>query len=140
MLLLGSGEAHASTPRGVLVIAFLFSIMDSSSGMMWTGDEVRTWLLGVMTGMVGLALRVLWTLRDDVRDMKQAVPKIEKGLELHEKEIRWLTSKRIAQEAIEEAERQNYQGHDRRRELRRDRDIVNEALRTDEHPIEEQDP
>jgi len=122
------------------VIAFFIALMDSSGGFLWTSDEVRTWMLGVMTGMVGLALRVLWTLRDDVRDMKKAVPKIEHGLALHEKEIRWLTSKRIAQEAIEEAERQNYQGKDRRHELRRDRDIVNEALRTDEHPIQERDP
>jgi hypothetical protein len=109
------------------VIAVLFAFIDSSNAFVWTGDEVRTWLIGVMTGMVGLALRVLWTLRDDVREVKKDVPEIKRGLELHEKEIRWLTGRRIAQEAVEEAERQNYQGPDKRHALRRDRDIINEA-------------
>jgi hypothetical protein len=95
--------------------------------------------LDLMTTMVGIALRLIWTLRDDVRDMKRDVPEIKHLVELHEKEIRWLTGKRIAQEAIEQAERDQYQGPNRRHSLRRDRDIVNEALtRTDEHPFPEE--
>ena len=122
----------------MLTLVLWLQDMDPMSGLHWTSDEVRTWLLGIITACGGLGLRVLWTLRDDVRDMKREVPEIKALLEMHEKEIRWLTGKRIAQEAIEEAERQNYQGPDKRRSLRRDRDIVNEALMRDEPPYPEE--
>jgi hypothetical protein len=121
-----------------MMLSLLLWVQQSSTGWHWTGDEIRTWLIGIMTAMVAAALRVLWTLRDEVRDLKPTVRQIEEKIDLHEREIRWLTGKRIAQEAIEEAERQNYQGDNRRRAYRRDRDIVNEALsRSDEHQYPE---
>ena len=120
----------------MLTLALWLALMNHD-GIHWTGDDVRTALIGMITGMGGLGLRLLWTMRDDVRDMKREVPEIKHLVELHEKEIRWLTGKRIAQEAIEQAERDSHQGPERRRHLRRDRDIVNEALMRDEPPYPE---
>jgi hypothetical protein len=36
-------------------------VQQQSSGLGWTGDEARTWMLGLMTTMVGIALRLIWT-------------------------------------------------------------------------------
>ena len=91
-------------------------------------DEVRTVFLGAILAVVGYIARTAGVVRDDVHNIKRDVPELRKLLQAHEREIRWLTAKRIAQEAIEEAERQNYQGPEKRHHLRRDRDIVNSAL------------
>jgi hypothetical protein len=111
-----------------------------AGGINWTGDTVRTWMQGGILTFLGIAVRLLWTLRDYVRDLKHELPIIRKSLASHEKEIRWLTGKRIAQEAVEEAERQNWPHGDRRHHPRRDRDIVNDAFaRTDEHSTDPED-
>lgn len=109
-------------------------------GFRWTADDFGTVLMTLMTALLSISARLLYTLRDDVRDMKRDVPEIKEAVKLHEKEIRWLTGKLIASEAIEEAERQNYSGADRRRTLRRDRDVVNDAFaRPEDHPPHEGD-
>lgn len=117
----------------------------------FTSSEMRSAMLGVVVAMGGFVLRFLsktlnrledvcGKLHDIERDIKRDIPEIKELLALHEKEIRWLTGKRIAQEAIEEAERQNYQGPEKRHRLRRDRDIVNDALsHSDEHRTEDTD-
>lgn len=128
-----------------LVLFWVQAQVGHASGFSFTGDEFRTWLMGVLTALVAALLKtaismlkVGYAVRDDVKDLKREVPEIKAAIDLHEKEIRWLTGKRIAQEAIEEAERQNYRGENRRHGYRRDRDIVNDALaRSDEHQYPE---
>jgi hypothetical protein len=104
-------------------------------------DEVRTVFLGAILAVVGYIARTAGTVRDDVHNIKRDVPELRKLLQAHEREIRWLTAKRIAQEAMEQAERDHYQGTDRRHHLRRDRDIVNEALAAEmPYSDKEEDP
>ena len=121
-----------------LVIAWMQRV-DPPSASWWTSGEMRSAMLGVLVAMGGFVLRFLSKslnrldnvcdkLHDIERDIKRDIPEIKELLEMHEKEIRWLTGHRIADEALKEAERQNYQGPEKRRHLRRDRDIVNEAL------------
>ena len=108
------------------------------TGIDWTGDTVRTWMQGAMLGGIATAVRLIWSIRDTVRDLQKDVPRLQELIEMHEREIRWLTGKRIAQEAIEQAERDQYQGPEKRHRLRRDHDIVNEALARD-YPYPERD-
>lgn len=117
-------------------IAAVQRTVADAGGINWTGDTVRTWMQGGVLTCLGIAVRLLWTLRDYVRDLKREIPAIRKSLAAHEKEIRWLTGKRIAQEAVEEAERQSWPHGNRRHHHRRDRDIVNDALAHDEHTDE----
>jgi hypothetical protein len=106
----------------------LILFLESHGAATLFSDEVRTVFLGAILAVVGYIAKTAGNVRDDVHRIKHDVPELRKLLQAHEREIRWLTAKRIAQEAMEQAERDHYQGVDRRHHLRRDRDVVNEAL------------
>jgi hypothetical protein len=126
LLLMVTGLAVGSGWPSAMLTVVLF--LESHIQPVLISDEIRTVFLGAILAVCGYIAKTAGNVRDDVHNIKRDVPKIQQLLADHEREIRWLTAKRIAQEAIEEAERQSFQGPDRRHHLRRDRDVVNEAL------------
>jgi hypothetical protein len=127
-----------------------------SHGIAFSGDELRTAMLGVLVAMGGVGLRFLWGTRDAVRDMKRDLPRIVRVIEKQEKDIEWLIRRRLDQdaeerersrlrrEALAEAERESRPPEvpERRHHLRRDRDRLAdtyEGFPPDEHPPEGSD-
>lgn len=110
-----------------------------SGGFTPTGEEVRTVLLTVCTGLLSYSSRVLYCLRDDVRDLKGDVSRIKAETSGHSEEIQWLTRRRIEEDAILRSQRQQWKGPERRREYRREIDEVRDTFHTitDEHRRED---
>lgn len=109
-----------------------------SSGFAPTGEEVRTILLTISTGLLGWSSRMLYCLRDDVRDAKKDIKQIQKDTRAHAGEIQWLTHRRIEEDAILHSQRQQWQGPERRRAHRREIDEIRDTFSaTGEHPTTE---
>lgn len=112
----------------------------------WSGDEIRTALMTCMTGLVAFTARMLWCLRDDMRDVKHDLHGID-GKNGIKSDVRLLVQRvdaiedwKIASLAVSESERHHYHGPDRRAGPRRLGEVTDEGHRermrriTDDHP------
>jgi hypothetical protein len=123
------------------MLSILLFIQSNAPHIDWTGDAIRTWLQAFITGGVGVAVRLLWCMRDDVRELRRDIHGDKEGrgglielVDSHGEQIDWLWRKRYAQMVLENAEKELHEGPERRQQLRRERDIVNEAF-NDDFPI-----
>jgi hypothetical protein len=128
--------------------ALAAALQTPAVGFSWTGDQMRTVLMTLLTTSAGIIVRLLYTLRDEVRDMKRDLrgngdgEGLIKRVTRNERRLDALEDRNIAIDAVEAAEQREHPEIDRRVGLRRKRDIVHEVLdersrRTDEHSKEE---
>jgi hypothetical protein len=131
--------------------ALVAALQTQASGFSWTGDQMRTVLMTLLTTSAGIIVRLLYTLRDEVRDMKRDLrgngdgEGLIKTVQRYGRRLDALEDRNIAVDAVAEAERREHPEGDRRVGLRRKRDIVHEVMdersrRTDEHSTEEECP
>jgi hypothetical protein len=128
--------------------ALAVALQSPSTGFSWTGDQMRTVLMTLLTTSAGIIVRLLYTLRDEVRDMKRDLRGNGDGEGLIKKMQRFATrldaleDRNIAIDAVADAERREHPDPDRRVGPRRKRDIVHEVMDerahriTDEHSPE----
>jgi hypothetical protein len=130
------------------MISFLV-FLQSAPDVDWTGDTIRTILIGLIGAIGGGILAMtkrgvslLSRLADDVQELKRDIHGDKDGrgglletVGAHGEQIDWLWRKRYAQMVLEEAERESHEGPERRHHLRRERDIVNEAFNEDAPPF-----
>ena len=108
----------------------------------WTGDQIRTVLMTLLTTCAGFIARLLYTLRDEVRDLKRDLREVKKdihgvdGSNGIKSDVRLLVQRvdvledwKIAQIAVAETERRQYHGPDRRAGPRRMSEVVDEGHR-----------
>lgn len=114
-------------------------------------DEFRNalWTLGI--ALLGFLSRLVYTLRDDVRDVKYDLRGKGTGEGLiatvarHEARLDVIEDWKIALDAVADAERREHVGPDRRVGPRRKLDVAHEVLDervrriTDEHSTEDPD-
>lgn len=134
------------------MLGFVLYVQTHTGGFeIMTADQFRTILMTFITGLLGYSSRVLYCLRDDVRDLKKEVKGDDgKGgmtadINRLRKDADWLLRRRWEQDeaervrsdlkrrALAEAERDQYDGPDRRHDVRRDRDRLADTY---ENPIE----
>lgn len=124
------------------------------SGFSWSGDDVRTLLMGSLVPLVAYVAKNIKALLKCVRDLTIELKGVDgKGGALYElqelrKDTDWLIRRRLdedaeirerrrlKQEALDAAERDQYGGPERRHDVRRDRDRLADTYQTDEHPTE----
>lgn len=125
--------------------AALAALQSTAHDFNWFGDQARTILMTVMTGAVSFCARMLWSLRDDMRDVKRDLHGtdgqngIKSDVKLLVKRVDAIEDRNIAIDAVSEAERHLWPHPDRRQGPRRLHDVVRDAFdermhqTTDEH-------
>jgi hypothetical protein len=58
----------------MLTTVLLWVQQQTTHGFAFTGDEIRTAMIGALLAIVGYIARAAGTVRDDVRDMKREIP------------------------------------------------------------------
>jgi hypothetical protein len=119
-----------------------------TEGFSWWGDQIRTVLMTCITGLVAFTARMLWCLRDDMRDVKRDLHGVD-GNNGIKSDVRLLVQRvdvlddwMKANEAVAKYEQEHYHGPDRRAGPRRIGEVVDEGHRerfrraTDEYPID----
>jgi hypothetical protein len=133
------------------MISLILWLQQTNDGIHWTGDDVRTTLIGMITAMIGIALRLIWTMRDDVRDMKRDIHGsdgnngIKSDIRLIKTRVDVIEDWGIASGAAQSLGNAQYRGPERRAGPRRMTEVVDEIhkermrrITTDEHPTSEE--
>ena len=110
----------------VLVLWAQATGADTAVAIYW--EIMKGLLLFTITGCSAVLAKAALTMRDDVRDMKGKLPNIEQALELVVEDVELLKVWRVRQVAIEESQRDEYQGEERRRSVRRALDMLRDQI------------
>lgn len=108
-------------------------LMLESPGVLFSWEVIRSLLLVFITGGVTWAVKILLGLRDSFHDLTIEVRGVDgkNGLKskvkVLEGKVNAIDERHTRLDAVEEYERQQYHGEDRRKETRRLRDIVRDA-------------
>lgn len=121
------------------MLAFFVSVMQEAHGFDWSGEQVRTFIMGLIAAGVGFCCRLLWGVREDTHGLKRdirgddKVPGLMDAVAGNTRRLEEIEKRNFKIDILDAAEKEMHPGVDRRQGPRRIRDQLADTYQTDEH-------